>query len=101
MSDCDRHKRGRQLLNLNPVEYDGAPPLRSLPTYKWFLACYVKDLWDRLPLLKASMTSIYAEFFKIDSTKNERLKFSESPLPIGDKISSSNKTVDVCFLVKI
>ena len=101
MSNCDRHKRGRQSLNLNPVEYDGAPPLRSLPTYKWFLACSVKDVWDRLPLLKASMTSIYGEILKIDSTKKVRLKLSESPLPIGDKSSSSNKTVDVCFLVKI
>ena len=84
---CDRHKRGRQSLNLNPVEYDDAPPLRSLPTYKWFLACYVKDVWDRLPKLKASMTSIYGEILKIDSTKKVRLKLRKSPLPTGDKIS--------------
>lgn len=66
MCDCDRHKRGRQSLNLNPVEYDDAPPPRSQPTCKWFLACYVKDVWDHLPLLKASMTSIYGEILKIE-----------------------------------
>ena len=69
MSDCERHKRGCQLLNLNPVEYYNAPPLCSLPTYKCLLACYVKDVWDCLPLLKASMTSVYGEILKIDSTK--------------------------------
>ena len=42
MSDCDRHKRGRQSLNLNPVEYDDAPPLRSLPTYKMVLGVLCK-----------------------------------------------------------
>ena len=72
LSDCDRHRRGRQSLNLKPVEYSDALPLRSLPTYKWFLACYVKDVWDRLPLLKASMTLVYGEVLKIDSTKKIR-----------------------------
>jgi len=100
MSDCERHKRGHQSLNLNPVEYDDAPPLHSLPTCKWFLACYVKDVWDRLPLLKASMTSIYGEILKIDSTKKVRLKLRESAIPTGDEISSSNKTVIVFFSLK-
>ncbi len=86
MADCERHKSGRQSLNLKPVEYDDAPPLHSLPTYKWFLACYIRDVWDRLPLLKASMTSVYGEILKIDSTKKVRLKLCESPLPTEDQI---------------
>lgn len=65
----DRHRKGCQSLNMKPVEYSDAPPLRSLPTYKWFLACYLKDVWDRLPLLKAAMTSVYGDVLKIDSTK--------------------------------
>lgn len=64
------------------------------------MACYVKDVWERLPLLKASMTSIYGEILKIDSTKKVRLKLRESALPAGDKISSSNKTVIVFFFLE-
>lgn len=74
LSDCDRHRKGRQSLNMKLVEYSDAPPLHSLPTYKWFLACYLKDVWDHLPLLKAAMTSVYGDVLKIDSTKKVRGK---------------------------
>ena len=43
--------------------------MKSIPSAKWFLACYVRDLHSRLDLLKAAATSVYGKILKIDSTK--------------------------------
>lgn len=69
LSDCDRHKKGRESMKLGTVSYDPPPELKSVPTPKWFLATYVRDVWSRLPSLKASATSIYGSVLKIYSTK--------------------------------
>ncbi len=69
LADCERHKKSRKQLNLSSCKYDEPPDFKSLPTPKWFLATYIRDVWARLPLLKASATSIYGEVLKIDSTK--------------------------------
>ena len=69
LSDCDRHRRGRQGLSLPISTYQQAPPFPPFPTCKWFLALYVRDAWARLPALLASATSVFGSVLKIDSTK--------------------------------
>lgn len=69
LSDCNRHKKAREFMKLEAVSYEHPPELKSVPTQKWFLATYVRDVWSRLPSLKASATSIYGSVLKIDSTK--------------------------------
>ena len=69
LSDCDRHKRGRELQKLGSVTYNEGPKFQQIPGAKWFLACYVRDVWSRLDTLKAQITSVYGGILKVDSTK--------------------------------
>lgn len=69
ISKCTRHKAAHAQLNLPPVTYPKENKMRDIPSAKWFLACYVRDVYSRLDLLKAAATSIYGKVLKIDSTK--------------------------------
>lgn len=69
LSDCERDKKGRQNLKLAAIDYAKPPEFNQIPTAKWFLAVYTRDVWSRLPLLKACATSVYGNILKIDSTK--------------------------------
>lgn len=69
LSDCQRHKKMLAGMKCVSVTYDNPPSFKTPPTYKWFLAVYVRDVWSRLPTLKASLTSVYGSILKIDSTK--------------------------------
>lgn len=60
------------------MTYPSLPSYKSPPSPKWFLAVYVKDVWSRLQLLKASATSIYGSILKIDSTKKMTRKLQET-----------------------
>jgi hypothetical protein len=69
LSDCKRHRTSSQQFQQPPVEYERAKELKDLPTAKWFLACYVRDVYNRLESLKAVTTSVLGSILKIDSTK--------------------------------
>ena len=45
-----------------------------LNSYRWFLAAYVCNVWERLPQLLAAATSVYGSVLKIDSTKKICIK---------------------------
>ena len=49
--------------------YNEVPKFHCPPTYQWFLAVYIRDVWNRLPLLKAAATSVFGSILKIDLTK--------------------------------
>ena len=49
--------------------YRESSQFQPLPTSKWFLAVYVRDVWSRLPILLAAATYVYGTVLKIDSTK--------------------------------
>ena len=68
-SDCKRHRTSSQQFQQPPVEYERAKELKDLPTAKWFLACYVRDVYNRLESLKAVTTSVLGSILKFDSTK--------------------------------
>ena len=65
LSVCQRHKKGL----LGREEYAESVPFPSFPHHRWFLAVYVRDVWQRLPALLAAATSVYGSILKIDSTK--------------------------------
>lgn len=46
-----------------------------VPTYKWLLTVYSKDILSRLDDIKAAVTSIYGSILKMDSTKKVRPVF--------------------------
>ena len=50
-------------------EFREAPPLKPLPTAQWFSIPYMMDLTRQLPTIKASLTSVFGDVLKIDSTK--------------------------------
>lgn len=78
LSDCERHRKSREHMLQIPSIYDEPPAFKSPPTAKWFLATYIRDVWNRLPCLKANATSIYGSILKIDSTKKITLKLQVS-----------------------
>lgn len=52
-----------------PKFEDPPPPLKTLHSARWLLSCYVRDVYSRLPLLHAAITSIGGSILKLDSTK--------------------------------
>ena len=71
-------------------EYEEAAPFPQFPGPKWFLAVYIRDVWSRLPELRA-VTSVFGSILKVDSTKKvcvlvAKAIFSfileHSPLPV-------------------
>ena len=54
--------------------YQHPPEFRPVPMPKWFLAVYLRDVWSRLPILKASASSVYGNILKIASKKKTTKK---------------------------
>jgi hypothetical protein len=69
LSDFKRQKTSKERLRLDEVTYPSLLSYKSPPSTKLFLSVYVRDVWSRHQLLKASATSIYGSIFKIISTK--------------------------------
>ena len=69
LSDCATDRRGQIGLQLDIPDYPQPSPFPQLPTAKWLLAVYVRDVWSRLPALLAQLTSVYGRVLKVDSTK--------------------------------
>ena len=67
LSNCKRHKENRFAGQL--LMYQHPPEFRPVPSPKWFLAVYLRDVWSRLPILKASASSVYGNILKIASKK--------------------------------
>jgi hypothetical protein len=78
-SDCDRHRRGLENLKFPPVEYAQPPIFNQLPTAKWFLAVYTRDVWSRLPLLNACATSVYGNILKSTQQRRSHENYKELP----------------------
>ncbi len=64
-----RHQNARSSLGLPCPDYAEPIPFGAFPKAAWFLAVYTRDVWNRLPTLLASATSVYGSILKIDSTK--------------------------------
>jgi len=75
--------------NLVPVVYKGEKPMKIIPSPKWFMACYVRDVYSRLDLLKAAATSVYGKVLKIGSTKKVTKKLQ------GVEANSANWVTNV------
>lgn len=69
LSDCELHDKSRKrLCPSDEQKYAEPVPLRSVPGPKWFLACYVRDVYSRLAELKAAITSVFGSILKMDAT---------------------------------
>lgn len=89
LADCSRHKESRARMNQPAFDYRKPPTFKGVPRYQWFLATYLRDVWSRLELIKASITSIYGSVLKIDSTKKICKKLA------GDAAKSVNWITNV------
>ncbi|KAI8517519.1 hypothetical protein Bbelb_035360 [Branchiostoma belcheri] len=70
LSACKEHRKRLGSFGLEEFGYDEAPSFPPFPQPRWFLATYVRDIYMRLPALKAAVTSTFGNILKIDSTKN-------------------------------
>ena len=69
LGDCERHKRGRITLSQEIPEYLPAPLFVPVPSAKWLLSVYVQDVYRRMNVIKASLSSVFGQILKIDGTK--------------------------------
>jgi hypothetical protein len=69
LSACQQHRAAAHTFGQSPVEYQKEQQLKNPPSARWFLACYVRDVYNRLDYLRAVTTSVYGRILKIDSTK--------------------------------
>lgn len=49
--------------------FQSVPPLCSLPSAKWLMSVYMKDVIERRPETLKKITSIHGSILKLDSTK--------------------------------
>ncbi len=57
--------------SLNPVVCQEPPEPIDIPTSRWLLSVYGRDILSRIGHIKASITSIFGNILKMDSTKKE------------------------------
>ena len=50
----------------------------AVPTNRWLLIVYGKDLMSRMDHIKASITSTFGSIFKMDSTKKVKRTFTNN-----------------------
>ncbi len=55
--------------SLNPVVCQKPPEPIDIPTSRWLLSVYGRDILSRIGHIKASITSIFGNILKMDSTK--------------------------------
>lgn len=55
--------------SLNPVVCQEPPEPIDIPTSRWLLSVYGRDILSRIGHIKASITSIFGNILKMDSTK--------------------------------
>ena len=89
LRNCVQHADGLSSLHLPSQKYDTADEFKAVPSPKWFLACYARDVWTRLESLKASITSVFGEILKIDGTKKICKKLA------GEAANSANFALNV------
>ena len=80
LSACKQHKAAALTFHQPPVEYQKEEQLKNPPSARWFLTCYVRDVYNRLDDLKAITTLVYGRILKIDSTKKitKKLQVAEA-----------------------
>ena len=69
LTDCELHRKGLLGMGRPAPLYATPPPFPHFPTPRWFLSVYVRDVWGRLPELRAEATSTFGRVLKVDSTK--------------------------------
>ncbi|KAK0156124.1 hypothetical protein N1851_000589 [Merluccius polli] len=62
--------------SLFPVRFQVPPEPVDVPSHRWMLAVYGRDILSRLDHIKASITSTFGSILKIDSTKKITKKLS-------------------------
>lgn len=69
MYACEKHQKSMKLFGQATTDYTTDGPIRDLPRSQWFLAAYVRDVFHRLDMIKASLSSTFGRILKIDSTR--------------------------------
>nr|XP_055051854.1 uncharacterized protein LOC129437619 isoform X2 [Misgurnus anguillicaudatus] len=62
--------------SLLPVRFQEPPEPETIPSHRWMLAVYGRDILCRIDHIKASITSTYGCILKMDSTKKITKKLS-------------------------
>ena len=76
LQDCQRHELGVASLLGTEHIYAKIPDFATIPTAKWFLSVYARDVMSRMDSLKGNILSVFDEILKIDSTKKILKKLS-------------------------
>lgn len=69
LDDCRRYKNYCVLYGKPVPQFDDPMPFRSPLSARWLLGCYVRDVYARMPLIQASLTTTSGDILKMDSTK--------------------------------
>ena len=91
LTRCTKYKKSQQYfypkatVDFEPVEKDN----RDIPTAGWLLSTYSRDVWSRLDLCKAEITSVFGTILKIDSTKKVLKKL------VGDAQGTASWVTDI------
>ena len=77
LRDCDGFAKFTKRVGFRPSSgYHNHPPQKPVPSAKWLLSVYVSDVLQRIDEVKASITSTFGKFLKIDSTKKVTKKLA-------------------------
>ncbi len=62
--------------SLHPVKFQDPPKPVAVPSHRWMLAVYGRDILSRIDQIKASITSTFGNILKMDSTKKVNILYS-------------------------
>lgn len=54
---------------VSPVQMGDLPVMTAVPKHRWLMQIYAQDVLSRLDEVKASITSVFGQVLKLDSTK--------------------------------
>lgn len=88
-SECAAFMASQSLL---PLHFQEPPKPPVVPSYKWLLVVYSRDILNRFEDIKANITSTYGSILKMDSTRKVRkLRISAfEALTVDKKIFPGN-----------
>ena len=68
LQDCKRYQEDSKFVIVDK-NFEELPARKMVPTPKWFLSTYAHDVMYRAHMLKGSITSVFGNILKLDSTK--------------------------------
>lgn len=68
LNDCQKYKEFCNLTRQPLPTFKELPEFKTPLSARWLQSCYVRDVYSRLPMIEAQLTSVAGDILKLDGT---------------------------------